>query len=109
MGGKGGDTSTPPPVTAAPANNDMAMMEMMMAMMSSMGSMETPDAPAAIEAPEVETATPIDWASQMEDLGAKAKYDADDAAAERKGRLSTIHSSLTDDDEETEMTTSLLG
>ena len=109
MGNKGGDTAAPPPVTAAPANNDMAMMEMMMAMMSSMGSMETPDAPTPIDAPEVVESTPIDWATQMEDLGAKATYDADDAADERKGRLSTIHSSLTDDDEDTEMTTSLLG
>jgi len=105
MGSKGGDS--PPPVTRAPAQNDD--MGMMMMMMDMMGSMNTPAAPAAPLPPEITTTTPIDWAAQMEDLGAKAKYDAADAADDRKGRLSTIHSSLTDDGEDTEMTTSLLG
>ncbi len=107
MGGKG--SAAPPP--AAPVDNgqDMQMMMQMMQMMAGMAESSPMAPPTPIEGPAVETTSPIDWASQMNDLSSKAKYDVDAEAAERKSRLSTIHSSLTDDDEETEMTSSLLG
>ncbi len=104
--GKSGTAEAPP--SAPQQDNSMAMiMPMMMQMMESMGTQNMPPVPPPIPAPEIEQAAPVDWASQMEDLGNKAKYDAE--AKDRKGRLSTLHTSLTDDDEETEMSTSLLG
>ncbi len=109
MGGKGGAVAPPTQSAAAPDNSAMmmGMMEMMMGMMHEPAQEQMN--PMMEAAPEVITAEPIDWAAQMEslDASAAAKVEADDA--ERKGRMSTIHSSLTDDDEETEMTTSLLG
>ncbi len=104
MGGKGG--AAPPPEAAPMQDNSAAMMGMMMQMMGSMGQQQMP-MPQQMPPPLVESTTPVDWESQMEDLGAKAKYDAE--SKERKGRISTIHSSLTDDDVDTEMKGSLLG
>ncbi len=91
---------------------DPAMMEMMMGFMSSVAQGAQPGSggnamPEQLPPPEVVKAAPVDWKKQMEDLGKKAKYDVE--GEDRKGRLSTIHSSLTDDDEDTEMNQSLLG
>jgi len=107
MGKSGGSA---PPV---PTQDDSGM-EMMMGMMEMMGGMmesqnEEVIMPDIIETPEVVQTEAVDWAQQMEDLGNKARYDTEEIDTERKGRLSTIHSSLTDDDEETEMSGSLLG
>lgn len=102
MGSKG-SAPAPPPIQAPADNSSMLMM---MEMMRGMNQQQ-PMMPQAMPTPEIESSIPVDWKSQMEDLRAKSKFDAD--AEDRKGRMSTIHSSLTDSDEETEMSTSLLG
>jgi len=108
MGSKG--SAAPPPVATQSSGMDPAIMEMMMGMMartSALNDQAMMQQPQQLPPPEVVKAAPVDWKSQMEDLGKKAKYDAE--GEDRKGRLSTIHSSLTDDDEDTEMNQSLLG
>jgi len=104
MGGKGG---TAPPPAAVPQSSGMDMGAMMGLMQMMMQSNQQPMMPMSVPPPEVATAEPVDWSAQMEELGNKAK--AEEAAIERKGRMDTIHSSLTDEDEDTEMNTSLLG
>lgn len=103
MGGKGSQTA-PPQVMPQQSGVDPGMM---MAMFQMMSQMNQPQMPMQVPTPEVEETTPIDWAAQTEELRKKAALDQ--AAQERKGRVQTIHSSLTDEDEETEMKSSLLG
>jgi len=108
MGSKGSTTAPP---TTTTTTDDSGMMEMMMMMMSSMAAQEPASVaiPDPIEAPAVVSAEEVDWSAATEELDAQAKADYAEETADDKTRRSTIHSSLTDQDEETEMNTSLLG
>ena len=114
MGGKGRDTSAP---TMPVQNNDGEMMQMMQAMMGSMmGSMESMNQmymsnmqpPELPPFPSIPSMPDIDWADQNQKLNEKARADYKNERARKFGRLDTILTSPLLEDEEPELTKSLL-
>lgn len=69
---------------------------------------ETVATPAALEMPEIVTATEVDWTEQNSQLSAKAKADYQSDLASKKGRLDTVLTSPLLDDDETGVSQSLL-
>lgn len=107
MGGKNGGGGS---------GNAEAMMQMMQTMQSQQ-SVETPhmaatpqmpETPAALQMPEIITPTEIDWTEQNEQLAAKARADYKSDLASKKGRLDTVLTSPLLDDDETDVSQSLL-
>ena len=108
--GKSAGTAPPVPTLPPEDTTSFPMMMSMLGMMEQMSSQQQQyQPPAPIAPPTVAKTTPIDWEEVSNQQIKKSKADNAIANAKRKGRRSTIHSSLAEDDTEDSGTTSLLG
>ncbi len=94
-----------------------AMMAMMQAMQSQQSGVETPHMPEAphmpaapepLKLPEIQKPLEIDWTEQNDQLSAKARADFHNDQTSKKGRLDTVLTSPLLDDDEVDVTQSLL-
>lgn len=116
MGGKDSGSSMPmPPAQSPTKDNSAEMLAMMSAMMEGMNAQMAnaasaiPEAPVLPDAPAIESTPAIDWTEKMDQLRAKTRAEYSAEVSDKKGRMSTIHTSpLLDNDTEEEDTT-LLG
>ncbi len=95
MGSKGSDSA--PAVTSDTSDN--SDMLAMLSMMSSMSAGSQPSSPTIEDAPAVVSADEVDWTQKSDELATKAKADYEEDAADRKGRVSTMHAAKTDDED----------
>lgn len=116
FGGKGGDETQPPPVDTSAASASMnGMAEMMAGMMSSMQATnaqnamyEEPTMPETLTEPVLERTADIDWTEKQSQLNQKMKADYNVDEARRKGRGDTVLTSPLLDEEEANVSGSIL-